>query len=406
MNVERCAVEELSYDPANARKHDDRNIEAVKSSLRRFGQQKPIVVRKDGVVIAGNGTLAAAKGLGWTHVDIVRTELEGAEATAYGIADNRTAELAEWETETLAQLIESLGEEGVDAEELGFNKHDVDKLMRALLDSGNGAEDVEPDEGAPERVQAGETWRLGRHVLTCGDSTDAEVWGRLGVPDGALCFFSPPYNLGSYLGGNKSAKKRDNAYDGVDDAKDAEGWSAMVAGMLDMAFQHCACTVMNVQPLAGNKRALLQLMHERSDRFCDVVTWFKRHGGTPARSRSVLNCSFEWLLIYGKEGQTRAVPMGNWRGTMSNVYEGPPQMQNEYASLHAATFPVHLPEFVMTELCNESKHVVDCCMGTGTTLIVAEQTGRTAYGIDITPRYCDITIERWERMTGESAERV
>lgn len=98
------AIDSLQPDPRNARLHDERNLKAVMASLQRFGQQKPIVVHANGVVIAGNATMEAARRLGWTHVWAVHSDLDGAEATAYGVADNRTAELATWDGEMLQAL--------------------------------------------------------------------------------------------------------------------------------------------------------------------------------------------------------------------------------------------------------------------------------------------------------------
>ena len=106
------SIDSLTPDPSNARKHDKRNIEAIKASLARFGQTKPIVLHANGsTIIAGNGTGHAAKELGWTEIAAAATSLTEADAIAYGIADNKTAELAEWETETLRQLMEGLPEE-------------------------------------------------------------------------------------------------------------------------------------------------------------------------------------------------------------------------------------------------------------------------------------------------------
>ena len=114
MNIETIAVAELSLDPSNVRKHSRRNLDAIKASLRKFGQQKPIVVDAKGIVLAGNGTLTAAKELGWTEIQITRTELAGVEATAFAIADNRTAELAEWDEDGLTKVLESLKVEDAD----------------------------------------------------------------------------------------------------------------------------------------------------------------------------------------------------------------------------------------------------------------------------------------------------
>src|SRR5438309_12020077 len=102
MTIESLPIASLHLDPANARRHSDRNLDAIMSSLVRFGQQKPIVIDANNLVRAGNGTLTVAKGLGWTHVDCVRTHLIGVEATAFAIADNRTTELAERDPDILA----------------------------------------------------------------------------------------------------------------------------------------------------------------------------------------------------------------------------------------------------------------------------------------------------------------
>ena len=130
MQLTTTKITELSLDPSNVRKHSRRNIDAIKASLRKFGQQKPIVVDAKGIVLAGNGTLTAAQELGWTKIDITRTELTGVEATAFAIADNRTAELAEWE-DKLVDVIKSLMVAGVDGNDIGFNQMEIDDMMEA-----------------------------------------------------------------------------------------------------------------------------------------------------------------------------------------------------------------------------------------------------------------------------------
>lgn len=126
--VESVAIVELKKDPRNARKHPERNLSAVRSSLERFGQQKPIVIGKDGTVIAGNGTLEAATALGWTHIDVVRTELTEKEAIAFGIADNKTAELAEWDFEMLAGLLAEIDPESRTT--TGFADYEIEPLLQ------------------------------------------------------------------------------------------------------------------------------------------------------------------------------------------------------------------------------------------------------------------------------------
>jgi ParB family transcriptional regulator, chromosome partitioning protein len=129
MKTERVPIDSVQFDPANVRRHGEKNLATIKASLARFGQQKPLVVDADGVVRAGNGTLAAAKALGWKEVTIVRTDLRGAEATAYAIADNRTAELAEWDDDALAQTLAALQIEDDDlAIATGFTVEEIAAL--------------------------------------------------------------------------------------------------------------------------------------------------------------------------------------------------------------------------------------------------------------------------------------
>ena len=120
MHVEQLPISQLLEDPSNARRHPQRNLDQIKASLRRFGQQKPIVVDATNIVRAGNGTLAAAKALGWTTIAAVRSDLVKTELTAYAIADNRTAELAEWDQQILAETLADIeiGDVGFGADEI------------------------------------------------------------------------------------------------------------------------------------------------------------------------------------------------------------------------------------------------------------------------------------------------
>jgi ParB-like chromosome segregation protein Spo0J len=138
MEVHSVPIPQLSEDPANVRKHGDRNLEAIKASLQRFGQPKPIVAGTDNVVVAGNGTLAAARSLGWETIAVVYTDLQGSERTAFAIADNRTAELAEWD-DGLPDLLSQLQhDDSIDQVVTGFNDSEIDDLI-AGWGSGGGS---------------------------------------------------------------------------------------------------------------------------------------------------------------------------------------------------------------------------------------------------------------------------
>jgi ParB-like chromosome segregation protein Spo0J len=167
MTIEIVPISSLSEDPANARRHGKRNLDQVKASLRRFGQQKPIVVDATNTVRAGNGTLAAAKALGWEMIQIVRSDLPRTELTAYAIADNRSAELADWDDKVLAATL-------ADPEigDVGFLDEEIAKLTK----------DAELDE--PEAELPAEQWMV---LVTCKDEAEqAELLERF-AQDGLTC---------------------------------------------------------------------------------------------------------------------------------------------------------------------------------------------------------------------------
>jgi ParB-like chromosome segregation protein Spo0J len=166
MQIQSLPIASLSLDPANARKHPDRNLQQIKASLQRFGQQKPIIIDSKNIVRAGNGTLEAAKSLGWETIAVVRSDLQKTELTAYAIADNRTAELAEWDEEVLSQILldEEIGE-------VGFNEDEIAKFTEEKIDP-------------PDLELPAEKWLV---VITCKNEHDqAEMLDRF-TTEGLQC---------------------------------------------------------------------------------------------------------------------------------------------------------------------------------------------------------------------------
>lgn len=403
MKAELVPIDSLTFDPSNVRKHGEQNLATIKASLNRFGQQKPIVVDANGVVRAGNGTLMAAKALGWKEIAVVRSTLAGSEATAYAIADNRTAELAEWDDDALKQTLAALQIEDEDlAVATGFDAKEID----ALLAPDEVTEDEVPEPPADPITKLGDLWLLGDHRLLCGDSTKAEDVGRLMDGHTAdICFTSPPYALGNSvaLSGNTAMSGKRRVYDKHDDNPDE--WAQLMDGWWDASVQAIAhAWLVNVQPLAGNKRDLMRWINARVDRLIDIITWDKGHAAPPMAA-GVLASRYEWIIGMGKPDASRAFPLSSWRGTLQSVYEAPPQRNNDYADIHAATMPVHVPAWIMRTLCDQAQSVYEPFCGSGTTLIAAEQLGRKCYGMEISPAYCDVIVKRWETLTGRKATR-
>jgi ParB-like chromosome segregation protein Spo0J len=199
VKIESLPLSSVALDPANVRLHDDRNLEAIRGSLARFGQQKPIVVDLSGVIRAGNGTYLAAKALGWERIDVVRTDLTGIEATAFAIADNRTSDLSTFDNAALVKLLEELKlEDALDG--IGYEQSDLDELVSFLAKEADPLSGLVEDEvpGLPDAAttRRGDLWLLGDHRLLCGDSSSPDDVDRLLA--GAriqLVNMDPPYNV-------------------------------------------------------------------------------------------------------------------------------------------------------------------------------------------------------------------
>ncbi len=258
----------------------------------------------------------------------------------------------------------------------------------------------------PRRVRQGELWQLGRHRLLCGDSRDKEQVARLMQGEKArLTITSPPYNLGrnALLANNRYLKE--SRYVGSQDKQSHQAFLALLQTITENALEVSETVIVNFQMLAGNKLALLEYLYLLRHNLADIAIWDKINA-PPAMGRNILNSRFEFLLLFSsrKRGKraTRTVHTANFRGTIPNVYQGKPQRHNAYHRYHAATFPAHLPRWLMETFDSKRGIVFDPFIGTGTTLTVAEETGRRCFGIEIDPLYCDIVLHRFEKETGQT----
>jgi DNA modification methylase len=230
-------------------------------------------------------------------------------------------------------------------------------------------------------------------------------WDKLEIEDGIITFSSPPYNLGDSikLSGNSSLKNASSAYSTYSDNASDGDYINLIEGALSCGMAHCDVVAFNLQPLAKSKRPLMKFMADHSSHMIDIITWDKGHAA-PQMAAGVMSSRYEWIFLFSpKENASRSIPYASWQGKWSNVYSAPPQRNNEFAKIHGATFPVHLPEFVVGDIVNRSRGVVDCFCGTGTTIIAAEKLGKIGYGIELDPKYVDVIIKRWQDFTGQEA---
>jgi len=217
LEIQKIRIADLKPDPQNARTHSEQNLNAIAGSLREFGQRKPIVITSQNIIAAGNGTVEAAKSLGWTEIQAVRVpaDWDADRIKAFALADNRTAELASWNPEVMASQLIDLQEAGFDIEEFGF------ELQEPAIDPDSIKEDEVPTD-VITRTSLGDVWQLGSHRLVCGDSTEPALIKKLmngKVAD--LVFTDPPYRMDAEGGinqwvGRQAAKVGESIKDIVD----------------------------------------------------------------------------------------------------------------------------------------------------------------------------------------------
>jgi len=387
----------LKTHPSNPRFIRKEKLESLKRSIQEdpdYMQHRALLVNPQMEVFAGNQRLRACIALGWKEVPCYVLDLDEEKQRRWMIKDNASS--GEWDHDMLAN-------DGWDVEQLKEWGVPIDWEP---VQETEGLTDPDEIPEVPEEptTKPGDLWILGDHRLLCGDSTKAEDVERLMNGEKAdVGFTSPPYALGksASLSGNKANKARGNAYEAHDD--NAQDWARLMTGFYNAFDDHVEAWCVNVQPLAGNKRALFKWIAENSSRLIDVAVWTKTNP-PPAMASNVLTSGFEMLIFFGQHNATRGIPFASFRGNQNNVYTSPVNNENKEASIHGAAMPSHLPKWVLGELFSEASSVVDPFAGTGTTLIVAEQFEGKSYNMELDPKYCDVIVKRWEDFTGKKAE--
>lgn len=403
--VERRSVESLIPYARNARTHSEAQVAQIAASIKEWGWTTPVLVDEDSGIIAGHGRVMAAQKLALKEVPVmVATGWTEAQKKAYVLADNQLALNAGWDTDLLKVELQEINGLDFDMGLMGFSD---DFLQSVLVETTEGLtdEDAVPDVPEEPETKPGDVWVLGRHRIICGDATNPQHWDQLQIEDGMVVFSSPPYNLGGSikLSGNSSLSKKSSAYETYKDNASEVEYVELIEAALSCGVAHCEVIALNLQPLAGSKRSLMKILSDYSSNLIDIVTWDKGHAA-PQIAKGVMASRYEWIFLFSnKDDASRSIPYASWKGKWSNVYQAPPQRNNEFSKIHGATFPIHLPEFVIGDLMNRSRGVVDCFCGTGTSIIAAEKLGKIGYGIEIDPKYCDVIKKRWEDFTGQKA---
>jgi DNA modification methylase len=377
MNIENLRIADLTPDPQNARQHDDKNLKAIEGSLKEFGQRKPIVITEDGVIVAGNGTVEAAKRLGWTHIDVVKVPNDWTpdKIKAFAIADNRTAELANWNQEVLTSQLLELEAEGWELAEFGFEALELPDEDKPVVED-------EVPESAPSRVALGDVWQLGNHRLMCGDATDLLSLAMLMNDERAtLVLTDPPYGV-SYQSNMRLKSKKFDVLANDDLVLDiAPSIKSYSSGWV---FVWTSWKVLNlwIEKLASFGYPT------------NMIIWDKGGGGIGDLEKTFAS-DYEVALVWHNNKKLTGKRIGS-------VWSINKDGSSQY--LHPTQKPVALSAMAIEHTTNKGDLVLDIFGGSGSTLIAAEQTKRICYMMELDTKYCDIIIERWEKLTGQRAE--
>ncbi len=403
--IKYISIALLKPDPRNARTHSKHQIEQIAASIAAFGFTNPILIDQDGELIAGHGRLLAAKILELNEVPtITLAGLSDANKRALRIADNKIALNAGWDMDLLkGELLDlSVTDLGFDLSLTGFSVGEIDVILDDGVDPGD---DVIPAVPSEPKAQPGDIWQLGNHSIGCGDGRDLafvqEVVGAGASVDAA--FLDPPYNV--KISGHANSKGRHREF-------------AMASGeMTDEAFCEflkdslgtCAKVSRNgaVHFVCMDWRhadEVSQVAKHVYDAQLNICIWNKSNAGMGSLYRS----KHEFVFVYrvgakqhlnnvelGKHGRNRT---NVWDYASVNSFVG---SRKEDLDLHPTVKPTAMVADALKDVTKRGDLVLDIFLGSGTTLLAAERTGRHFRGIELDPAYVDVAIERWQALTNK-----
>ena len=416
----------------NNPRHNDDAVDAVVASIREFGFRQPIVIDSEGVIVCGHTRYKAAQKMGLEKVPVhVAKDLSPEQIKAYRIADNKTADLAEWDYDLLPIELGELQACDYDLELLGFDAEELAKLLNPDVVDGLTDPDDVPEPPDDPVTQTGDLWILGNHRLLCGDSSKPEDVDRL--LDGAvidLVNTDPPYNVkveprsnNAIAAGNSSfaapkthhqkfdlqrhpekakptnkkmrAKDRPLENDFVSDEAFDELLAAWFGNMARVLKPGGSFYIWGGYANLGNYPPFLKSSELY---FSQGIVWDKQH---PVLTRKDFMGAFE-ICFYG------------WREGAGHKFHGPNNATdlwhlkkvNPQSMIHLTEKPVELAVRAIQYSSLTGGNVLDLFGGSGSTLIGCEQTDRKAFLMELDAPYCDVIVERWEKFTGKKAERV
>ena len=411
--AEIVPLEGLTPYKSNARTHTKAQIRQIADSIARFGFNSPVLIDDDGHIVAGHGRVAAAKQFGLSAVPARRlSHLSETEKSAYVLADNKLAEKAGWDRETLAIELQGLIDINFDVELTGFEVSEIDVILEdndGAKAEFNGSEDDIPDPQADALItRPGDVWVLGKHCIMCGNAlNDADYVRLLGDEKAEFVFTDPPYNvrIDGNVCGKGAIRHREFAMASGDMTEEA------FTGFLTTAFRHLVAHSKDgsIHDICMDWRHIAEMMDAGNRVYSELknlCVWTKKNAGMGTFYRSRHELVFVWKS--GTAAHMNNFKLGQHGRSRTNVreYAGITSMgaeRLEQLAMHPTVKPVALVADAIKDCSRRNGIVLDPFLGSGTTVIAAERTGRRARGIELDPVYVDVAVRRWQDCAGKAA---
>lgn len=387
-------------------------MHALARSIQTFGFNAPILIDKNGMIVCGHGRLEAAKLLKLDKIPVIGLyDLSADKVRAYMIADNKLTDRSAWDDHEIALHLKELSElcPDFEIEVTGFETPEIDIRIQSITDQPlkDADDDYEPP-AMPVVSREHDVWFLGDHVAVCGSALDERAYDYL--PDGARAaavFTDPPYNV--KIGGNVSGlgKRQHREFVQASGEKTPAEFTDFLASALKFAQAHtCEGAILYVcmdwrhleELIAAGRICLLELLN--------VCVWVKTNGGMGSFYRS----KYELVFVFRNGGgpHRNNVQLGRFGRNRNNVwlYPGanvPGKGREKPLDFHPTPKPIALVADALLDSTARGDWVLDPFLGSGTTLLAAERTGRKAYGIELDPIYVDTVVQRWQNATGRVA---
>ena len=406
-------VIELKAAPGNARVHGARQIQQIAKSILTFGFVSPVLVDANDEVIAGHGRLLAARELGWTEVPtLTLAHLTPAQVKAYRIADNRLTECSSWDDRLLAEQLALLAsvELDFDLSVTGFELPEIDLRIQSLEVEPEAEQGLEPAPDAPVVSRLGDLWLLGPHRLYCGNALEPDSYeALLGDQQVDAVFTDPPYNvpISGHVTGKGAIQHRE--FPMASGEMDSPAFVTFLATFLTQIRTRTlpgavSFVCMDWRHLEELTAAFRQVGLEP----LNLCVWTKDNAGMGSLYRS--QHELIYVLRTPGQGHYNAVQLGKYGRHRSNVWpypgvnsfarKGP---EGNVLTFHPTVKPTAMVADALMDVTKRGAKVLDPFVGSGTTILAAERTGRVAYAMELDPAYVDTAIRRWEGATGGKA---